>query len=81
MVYTLYHRILQLRPPPLCILASGKTGEEAYSRDSDIYMRQQLLTNECHMGTRSLHFLWLFDGQNLRKSDKVSHNMTQVHCS
>ena len=31
------------------------------------------------MGTGSLHFLWLFDGQNLRKSDKVSHNnMTQV---
>ena len=25
-------------PPPLCMLALDKTGEGAYSRDSDIYL-------------------------------------------
>ena len=27
-----------ITPPLLCMLALGKTGEGAYSRDSDIYM-------------------------------------------
>ena len=35
---TYYCRILQLHPPLLCMLALGKTGEGAYSQDSDIYM-------------------------------------------
>ncbi len=48
---------------PFCTLALGKTEEKAYSRDCDISVRQQLPTNECHVGTQSLHFLWLFDGQ------------------
>ena len=57
-------------PPPLCMLALGKTGEGAYSQDSDIYMWRPLPTDECHVGVRSLHFLSLFDGQNSRKVTK-----------
>ena len=44
--------------PLLCMLALGKTGEGAYRRDSDIYMQRPLPTGECHMGARSLQFLW-----------------------
>ena len=32
-------KLFPITPPPfLCMLALGKTGEGAYSRDSDIYM-------------------------------------------
>ena len=34
----LYRRIQQLRMPPLCMLALGKTGEETYSWDSDLHV-------------------------------------------
>jgi hypothetical protein len=56
--------------PPFCMLALGKSGEGAYTRDSDISAWRPLPTDECQMGAWSLHFLWLFDGQNLRKMTK-----------
>ena len=67
-------------PPPLCMLTLGKSGEGAYSRDRYISVLQPLPTIECHVGTRSLHFFWLFDGQNSMKNDQVRHNniMTQI---
>ena len=84
--FYMYRRILQLRPPPLSNASMHKGGGVitgfystvgAYLRDSDIYMYmwRPLLTDECHVDTWSLHFLWLFSGQN---SDKASHNMTQI---
>jgi hypothetical protein len=76
--WLIYRRIPWLRPPPFCMLALGKSGEEAYTRDRDISAWRPLPTDECHMGARSLHFLWLFDGQNSRKNDKVRHIMTQM---
>ena len=57
-------------PPLLSMLALGKTGEWAYLQDSDIYVWQPLPIAEYHVGARSLHFLWLFDGQNWRKVTK-----------
>ena len=32
----IYRRIPRLRPPPFCMLALGKSGEGAYTRDRDI---------------------------------------------
>ncbi len=58
------------------MLALGKSGEAAYTRDRDISVRRPLPTDKCHMGARSLHFLWL-----LEKNNKVRHNnivMTQM---
>ena len=52
------------------MLALGKTGEGAYSQDSDIYTWRPLPTDKCHVGVRSLHFLWLIDRQNSRKAAK-----------
>ena len=31
-----YRRIPRLRPPPLCMLALGKNGEGAYTRDPNV---------------------------------------------
>ena len=52
------------------MLALVKTGEGAYAQDSDIYVWRPLVTDDCHVGVRSLHFLWQFNGQNSRKATK-----------
>ena len=58
-------------PPLLCMLALGNAREGAYYLwDSDMYMLRPLPTDKCQVGVRSLHFLRLFDGQNLRKVTK-----------
>ena len=66
-------------PPPLCMLAMGKSktgkGVTMYACDSDV---TPITDNECHMDARSLHFLWEFHGQNLRKSNKIWQNMIRI---
>ena len=59
----MYRRILQLRPPPLCMLALGKTEEEASSRDSDILHVITINGRRIPRG-RVICALWQFDGQN-----------------
>ena len=54
-------------PPPFVQASIGQIGEGAYLLDSDIYMWWPLSTEECHVGVRSLHLLWLFDGQKVTK--------------
>ena len=48
-------------PPPFVHASIGQNRGGVYSRDSDIYMWRPLPTDECHVGARSLHFLWLFE--------------------
>ena len=50
------------------MLALSTTGEGAYTQDHDNSAWRPLLTDECHVGVQSLQFLWLFGGQNLRKT-------------
>ena len=59
--------------PPLCMLALGKS-EAGLIRG---ILTFPLPTIEYHVGTQSLYFLWLFDGQYSRKS-KVRHTMAQI---
>ena len=37
-----------------------------------------LIKDACHVGTRSLHFPWLFGGQNSRKITGKAYTMTQI---
>ena len=66
-------------PPPLCMLALGKIGEAAYSQELFISARRPLLTIECHVGACMISVLSLAVWWgNLKKNDKVRHNMTQI---
>ena len=69
-------------PPPVGMLAC--IGEGDYTRDRYISSWRPLPTVECHVGARSLYFLWLFDGQNSRKSTKwgiIWHKELVASCS
>ena len=59
-----------ITPLPLCMLGLGKSGEGAYTWDHYISVWQRLPIVKCHVGARSLYFLWLFGGQNSRKTTK-----------
>jgi hypothetical protein len=73
-VYTCTVESRDYAPPPLCMLALGKSGEGAYTRDPNISAWRPLPTVECHVGARSLAVWWA----KLEKNDKVRHNMTQI---
>ena len=55
--------------PPFCMLALGKSGEGAYTRDRDIFAWRPLPTDECHMARD----LWLFDGETLEKRQSEAY--------
>ena len=51
-------------PPPFlhASIRQNKIGEGAYVQDHDSSVWRSLLTDNCHMDTRSLYFYWPFDG-------------------
>ena len=50
--------------PPSFVYASFGQKQVGEGGDPYIFVRRPLPTIECHMGARSLCFLWLFGGQN-----------------
>ena len=58
---------LTFSPVIMCMLALGKSREGAYTWDP---VWQPLPIVECHVDMRSQYFLWLFGGQNMRKTIK-----------
>jgi hypothetical protein len=53
--------------PPFCMLALGKSGEGAYTRDSDISVWRPLPTDKCHMGAQSLAVWWAISRKTREK--------------